>query len=308
MSTPLGRTSLARNRIRDGLVATFHNDRAMATVADQVSVPDQISDWMGRLKLLYGVPINYLVPDEGMLPPESIRFFYVDMNWVDAMMDGAFSIGRNLTTDQAQPPVSVQLDRASAPRLTREANAKSASVRTNYLGVDGIDVSFQTVSGFILRSSLVPAYPGLGVNPWQEGHTPEDPEPKLLNILRMEQLGQQADTLVCLVEGDIFRVDIHEAPEALHFGIDTFDEKGATKKINQFTETDGQVTITQNLVTLDLTKEQCFRPDAPRTIKMQTLANLIAASQSPPIPSVDSAVMGFEMTEGVGMVSFNLKS
>jgi hypothetical protein len=47
--------------------------------------------------VLHGVPFNYLVPDEGMPSPESIRFFYLDMNWVDALLDGAFSIGRNLS-------------------------------------------------------------------------------------------------------------------------------------------------------------------------------------------------------------------
>lgn len=61
--------------------------------------PDSVVTWLAKLRLLYGVPFFYLVPDARMLPPESIRFFQVDENWLDALLDGAFSIGRSTTGD-----------------------------------------------------------------------------------------------------------------------------------------------------------------------------------------------------------------
>ena len=65
-------------------------------------VPEDISSWFKSLRKLEGVPFNYLVPDERMLPPESIRFFRVDPTWVDCLADGAFSIGRVASSDSRQ--------------------------------------------------------------------------------------------------------------------------------------------------------------------------------------------------------------
>jgi len=54
----------------------------------------QMVHWLSRLRVLEGAPFRYLVPSEEMLPNESIRFFHVDRNWLDALVDGAISVGR----------------------------------------------------------------------------------------------------------------------------------------------------------------------------------------------------------------------
>ena len=54
---------------------------------------DSVVSWLTKLRLLEGVPFNYVVPSEEMLPNESIRFFHMDRNWLDAMVDGALSTG-----------------------------------------------------------------------------------------------------------------------------------------------------------------------------------------------------------------------
>ena len=51
-----------------------------------------VVSWLSRLRL-EGVPFSYIVPSEGMLPNDSIRFFHVDRNWLDALVDGALSVG-----------------------------------------------------------------------------------------------------------------------------------------------------------------------------------------------------------------------
>jgi hypothetical protein len=314
---------LSRNHLTEKMSAIMANPAALQQeVEDTATLPDNIAKWLGRLKLLYGVPINYLVPDEAMLPPESIRFFYLDFNWIDALLDGAYSIGRNLTVNEQSP--SFEMDMATTPMMKTGAINASASIRSKALGVTEPVVSFKTVSGFLLRSSAVQAYPGLGVNPYPKGHTPDDGNDNvtLLNILRMERLGTSSDTLICLVEGDIFRVDIHEAPEALHYGIDSFDINDnvitSQKTIYTFTKSGppGNSTVTMdtanplkaNLVTNNT--GNCFRThNDKRTIKMETLSTLIAQSQVKPLAAIDASEMGFEMIEGVGMVSFyNKKS
>ena len=58
----------------------------------QIAIAKDLVDWLARLVLLYPVPFHYLVPHQSLLPSESIRFFHLDDNWVDALLDGALSI------------------------------------------------------------------------------------------------------------------------------------------------------------------------------------------------------------------------
>ena len=48
--------------------------------------------WLASLRTLGQVPFQYMVPSEDMLPNETIRFFHVDRNWLDSLIDGALSV------------------------------------------------------------------------------------------------------------------------------------------------------------------------------------------------------------------------
>jgi len=65
-------------------------------------VPREVARFLARLRLLVGVPFAYLVPDSDLLPPESIRFFYLDRAWTDAIVQGALSVSTMNTADRAQ--------------------------------------------------------------------------------------------------------------------------------------------------------------------------------------------------------------
>lgn len=163
------------------------------------SVPDAVATWFQRLSLLQGIPFNYLVPDERMLPVESIRFFRIDPDWVECLLDGAFSIGRVTGKDMRQ----------DKPSTTPYAN----------------------LSGFLLRSSVVSGWPGLLVDGYDQvitdntfvaGHAP-------LKLLRMDRLSP--NILFCLFDGEVKTVDIHLAPETMHFGVDAITGDVVTKKL-----------------------------------------------------------------------------
>ena len=64
--------------------------------------PQDLKTRFEQLGLLSGIPFNYLVPDERILPSESIRFFWLDWFWVESLLDGAFSIGRVQDSDVQQ--------------------------------------------------------------------------------------------------------------------------------------------------------------------------------------------------------------
>lgn len=150
--------------------------------ANSGSMPDELTSWLEGLSLLRGVPFNYLVPDDRMLPPESIRFFEVDGLWVECLLDGAFSIGRVTTSDH-------ETDRSHAER----------GVAAN---------PFETVTGLLLRSEVVRGWPGLLVDAYydKDGDKP-------LPLLRMERLSP--DVLICLFEGSFSVAGDQLNPQAL---------------------------------------------------------------------------------------------
>src|SRR5260370_40752959 len=74
-----------------------------------------MESFVAQLPLLVGVPSAYLAPGARLLPPESIRFFYLDRSWTDRLVDGAVAVGKIGTREQShhqahEPAVRQQLD------------------------------------------------------------------------------------------------------------------------------------------------------------------------------------------------------
>ena len=296
-------TMFSRTARRRAIQTTFASASAIADALGDVAVPADIAAWLGRLLTMTGVPFGYLVPDEAMLPPESIRFFRLDETWTQALLDGAFSLGRNLTAEASG--ASANLDRALLGPVAASARAAAPLRPRAGVAAPTTDTAW---TGFLLRSRVVSDYPGLGVNVYPKGHTPADPELLLLPVRRLDRLGPRGDTLFCLVHGDAYRVDVHEAPELLHYGIDTYSPPAAPgaapaaeKQLRPFTrQPDGTVTMTGNVTPVPV--GPVFRTRSPRVLRMSELAGALATANAG--GPVDSAEMGFAMTEGVGTVSF----
>jgi hypothetical protein len=291
----------SRARLQATTAATFADPASIGEAIGDVRVPDDIAAWLGRLRTLIGVPFGYLVPDEGMLPPESIRFFRLDTAWVEALLDGAFSLGRNLTAEAGGAEANLdavllgpalRAAREAAPRRRRAGAVEPASSATG---------GAAPWTGFLLRSTVVSAYPGLGVNAYEAGST------QPLPMRRLDRLGPGADTLFGLVEGEAHQVDVHEAAEVLHYGIDAYTAPAgggpptALKNLHTFTRLpDGTIQVDKDYTPVQIGAS--FRSRSPRVLKLTDLAAQIASANG--TPAIDSAEMGFEMTEGVGMVSF----
>lgn len=156
-------------------------------------LPSTIQTWLTELARLEHVPFNYLVANEQLLPSESLRFFGVDPLWRAALLDGAFSVGRVLSSD------------AEADGLTVQAQQR--------------DLLSQPITGFLLRSHVVEGWPRLQV----EGYDSVPSDPNVLSVgapltmLRMERLAP--DLLLCLFVGKLQTVELHEVPETVHFGL-----------------------------------------------------------------------------------------
>jgi hypothetical protein len=170
------------------------------------AIPDNIVDWVAKLRLLNGVPFAYLVPDERMLPPESLRFFYLDPNWVTALIDGAFSIGRATVDDIAR-------DAAVHARVHEPAMAAVKTLRQNPRRALFAENSSGTMTGFLLRSQVLKGWPRLQVNGYSDINGDQE-----LDKFRLVRLSNEI--MLALFDGGLRMVAIHEPPEQLHFGVE----------------------------------------------------------------------------------------
>ena len=141
-------------------------------------IPVFVRLWFIDLMLLKGVPFNYLVPTELLLPFESLRFFSIDEGWIRCLVDGAFSIGRMSAADAATDAELYEL---------------------------GVIISDGDVpkSGFLLRSRAVDGWPDLVIQ--TDGQ-----------IRRRDELAE--DLLLCLYDRQITSLSINQKPESVHFG------------------------------------------------------------------------------------------
>ncbi|WP_028060604.1 hypothetical protein [Candidatus Solirubrobacter pratensis] len=174
-----------------------------ARLADLEPVPPApVVRWLARLALLDGVPFNYLVPDEGMLPPESLRMFHLDRAWIDALIDGASSIGR-ATAGEPLPEALLGLVDAER-REVRPNPAPAVALHENATG---------EVTGFLLRSAAVAGWPNAAASAYADS---ERLQP--LKVLRSVRLG--TDVMLCLFDGVADVVAVHEPAGQLHCGVE----------------------------------------------------------------------------------------
>jgi hypothetical protein len=155
----------------------------LAVAHIDAELPATVVDWLAGLSRLDGVPFSYLVPDERLLPAETVRFVHLDQEWMRHLLDGAYSLGRVTSTDAA-------ID-----------------------GTHPLPIEHPTISGAILRSELVSGYPGLLADGFADENGVEP-----LERVQLCRLGPSV--LFCLFKGNLGRLDIHQQPEALHFGLE----------------------------------------------------------------------------------------
>ena len=179
-------------------------------------VPGELRRFLARLRLLHGVPFSYLVPDVELLPLESIRFFYVDRAWTDALVQGVLSVGtisdhRPRAARERVPahPQRSRRDRANDPRARRRAPAERRGRHDHGLS-DAIarGVGLAKPARARLRSDVV-ADDALT--------TVAESNPHRLKVLRMERLAPAV--LLVLFDGVPAVVHIEEPRQGIQFGV-----------------------------------------------------------------------------------------
>ena len=130
------------------------------------AMPPYMESFLAHLRLLVGVPFDYLVPDSRLLPNESIRFFYLDRSWTDRLVDGAIAVGKIGTREQAH-------HQAHAANMAAQLDLTERVVRTNQHGLPANSEtqpssptnsdSAGPITGFLLRSAAVAGWPHMDV-------------------------------------------------------------------------------------------------------------------------------------------------
>lgn len=190
-----------------------NSDRDTEVGEDRIA-PRDVRDWLARLRLLEGVPFNTIVADSALLPKESIRFFYLDRAWTDALVQGALSVGTVNSADRAQLETLY-------PAIRNEIDAEERRVRLPNGEASQLGPAAQ-VTGFLLRSRAVSGWPGLQVRAYRrevgrdEDIIPES-NPDRIKVLRLERLAPAV--LLALFDGVPELVHIEEPRQGVQFGV-----------------------------------------------------------------------------------------
>jgi hypothetical protein len=195
------------------------------------AAPAEVVDWLARLRLLHGVPFAYLVPDADLLPPESIRFFWLDRDWTDAAVEGALSAAgahsqvrsaavaqdgatrRMLDKRERNISPHIELPRGLPEGVQRQPSGGPVGPAANHVGevpYDTMGGGPEVVTGFLLRSRAVSGWPGIAVRGLRDGSE--------LRLLRVERLAPAV--LLVLFDGLPDEVHVEEPRRGLQFGVD----------------------------------------------------------------------------------------
>ncbi len=210
-------STAALQTLADAIRERYQARSSAATAApnDDVRVA---AEWLADLMLLMPVPFRHLVPSDKLLPPESLRGFYIDGRWLDALADGAISIGVASLKNRAP----LRSKRGALRRvlrwlmLHRRALSRGESLPA-YVETDASAVE-KPLSGFVLRSEMFKAFPGVEVElfGWS------DPERRAGELERLEPLRVDmiADgVLLVIARGTPDRIVVREPREGLRFGL-----------------------------------------------------------------------------------------
>lgn len=251
-------------------------------------VPDDLRGFLGRLRLLEGVPFCYLVADSQLLPPESIRFFYLDRAWTDALTQGALSVGTVNSSDRSQ------LEQLHAT-IRDDIDAEERRVRLP--GSEDVQQGpAGTVTGLLLRSRAVSGWPGLHVRAYRRdlvGDQEVVPEsnPDRIKVLRLERLAPAV--LLALFDGVPALVHIEEPRQGIQFGV----VPGTTASPTVFTATvPARNALDSSDVSPVVSIPVAFRPDAPGVIDLRaTAANIVSTPSAHITAPIDAARFALEM-------------
>ena len=175
-------------------------------IGENLDMPQRLRDWLFDIRLLRKIPLSYLVPDAALLPPESIRFFHVDLTWVDRVIDGVFSAASLGTVGWAIHVTILSMVRDTLDydlqRLAKRKNSNSSWTPA------------QGMTGMLIRSELARRWPDMIV----KGFEFDDEKSPVVPLLRSESISK--DIYISLFAGEPGMIQIKEPFTGTRFGVE----------------------------------------------------------------------------------------
>jgi hypothetical protein len=262
----------------DALRARMANPVQVAAPIPEAEMPPYMESFLAHLRLLIGVPFDYLVADSRLLPDESIRFFYLDRSWTDRLVDGAISVGKIGTREQAHhqahsPAVNQQVDLSE--RIVRTLQRRLSDFPAAKHLNDSHPAPADIVTGFLLRSAAVSGWPHMDVRAFNTNiehgkDVSQIPANQMLPLLRLERLSPSI--LVAFFQGIPKLVWCEEPHHGVQFAVSetlTIPARDATGA--------AQTTVTPIVVPL--------RNNARRVIDVAALQVLVHQKEGNPVPA-----------------------
>ncbi|KAF3104136.1 hypothetical protein TWF706_004607 [Orbilia oligospora] len=145
----------------------------------------QVQSWVHDKLHLASIPAHYLIPDRSYLPEETLRFFYIDENWTDALVDGALSLANQWTNEP---------DKDYCRSALKAALGDFFRQKSPEFGYQPQMPKY----GFLLRSQVLVQFPDLTVSAtFNEATAFNDEKPKA-PILVQRKLS--SDIMLCLFD------------------------------------------------------------------------------------------------------------
>jgi hypothetical protein len=185
-------------------------------ICQKTILPASVVNWLSKTALLYSVPFNNLVPDARFLQQETIRFFYFDQNWINALIDGALSIGIQSSRDNKFSLLMRGKLLSTINRSTMDVRDEMRKLLTGNANANAAAPG--TKAGFLLRSTVVQSCPGLEVKAYSAAD-PVNP----MKALRLDHMAP--DILLAVFPNVPVRIELSEPSEGLVFG---YEDQGVS--------------------------------------------------------------------------------
>jgi hypothetical protein len=208
------------------------------------AIPDEVTTFLGKLSMLDGVPIHNIIPHESYLPIKSFidgqtrveqggfKFFYIDPEWIAALLNGALSIADDndeLLLQEAMlgkyaarvyyNETKEKIKRQIAGLYTPDEFEAQLTARLKQKGLDSpaptIAQQNWNYTGFFIRSAIIENWTGVQII--AKG-TYGSGEAIPRRVVKTEKIAR--DTIFCICEGTITEIEITQPPEAIHFDKD----------------------------------------------------------------------------------------
>lgn len=201
-----------------------------------------IASFLGNILVLHGIPFSYLAPDSRMLPEESLKFFHIDGEWMNALVSGVLTVARPADARILAGNTAIGAFAAEIVRVARDARqsqrrladadrAESAPLAVTDTATDmQASIPLGGMTGFLMRSHLLDSWPGLELSaegqPWGKNLDKDAP----LTFLRLDR--PAPGVLLGLVDGRISRLIFRQPPESLHFAVKSAQATDKDRRVN----------------------------------------------------------------------------